>query len=149
MKIFFCTIVLSAAIIPSILAQAEPVSPARSNVRVTPTPTPGNVSRNSSVYMPAVKDSAHPNSSSLTSAGAGREDTFANGARAKLLGNTLVIIDPSGHQTSFKRTGPAPPAHPNMKLTSRCLKLKHWLDANSCNSPTWRRVCNDYFDNCE
>ena len=73
---------------------------------------------------------------------------FGNGAKVQPLADRLIITDPTGHQTICKRMA-NPPAHSNMKLTGRCIKLKIWLDAHSCNSATWRRVCLDYFDNCE
>ena len=159
MKILFCSIALSVTISFTLFGQGDPgtpfnpFSPPGAGVRITPTPTPdkskvpsnGNINRNSSVNVPgngSAETYRNPNSP-------GRADSFGNGARAILSGDTLLITDASGHQTSFKRTGPAPPAHTNMKLTGRCLRLKHWLDANSCNSATWRRVCLDYFDNCE
>ena len=77
---------------------------------------------------------------------------FRNGATVTPSPNALFITGPDGHHILIPRSGTGgnwSPAHANLKLTERCMRLSIWLDHNYYDTPTWRRVCLDYFDHCE
>ena len=99
------------------------------------------------VGLPAQTSPVTPATSKVPAKAQIKRASFGNGMQAKLSGNTLVVTDAGGHQSSYKRTAGTPSADPSQKLTNHCFKLKHWLDTHG-NSSTWRQLCLDYFDTC-